>query len=55
MKTIRSKIEAALEWSQHYSLVSKRSRAANSVVGNGILMKFKLRQALRVIRVTMQA
>ena len=36
----------ALECPQHYTLIFKRSRAANSVVGDVIWQKFKLRQAL---------
>ena len=35
----------ALEWSQHYSLIFRRSRAANSEVSDGILPKFKPIQA----------
>ena len=38
-----------LEWSQHYSLIFWRSRAANSEVRDGILPKFKLIQALIVV------
>ena len=37
-----------LEWSQHYPLIFRRSRAANSEVSNGILPKFKLIQAFMV-------
>ena len=40
MRKIQSKIKA-LEWSQDYSLIFKRSRAANSVVYGGIFTKFK--------------
>ena len=38
-----------LEWSQHYSLILRCSRGANSKVGDRILMKFKLIQALIVV------
>ena len=40
-----------LEWSQHYSLIFKMSRGANSKIKiyDGILMKFKLIQALIVV------
>ena len=48
MKKIQSKMKA-LEWSQHYSLIFWRSRAANSEVSDGILPKFKLIQALIVV------
>ena len=51
MKKNQSKIKA-LEGSQHYSLIFRRSRAANSVVGDGILPKFKLFQAFMVAVVT---
>ena len=34
------------------SLIFKRSRAANAVVSDGILMKFKLNQAFIVVLVT---
>ena len=37
-----------LEWSQHYSLIFWRSRAANSEVSDGILPKFKPIQAFMV-------
>ena len=37
-----------LEWSQHYSLIFRRSRAANSKVSDGIMVKFKLIQAFIV-------
>ena len=40
MKKIQSKMKA-LEWSQHYSLIFRRSRAANSEVRDGNLRKFK--------------
>ena len=39
----------ALEWSQHYSLIFLRSKAANSEVSDGILPKLKLIQALIVV------
>ena len=42
----------ALEWSQHYSLIFQYSRAANSLVGDGILTKFKFIQAFIVVLVT---
>ena len=37
-----------LEWSQHYSLIFWRSRAANSEVSDGILPKFKPIQGFMV-------
>ena len=37
-----------LEWSQHNSLIFRRSRAANSEVNDGILRKFKPIQAFIV-------
>ena len=37
-----------LEWSQHYSLIFWRSRAANSEVSDGIFAKFKPIQAFMV-------
>ena len=46
-KKIQSKMKE-LEWSQHYSLIFGRSRAANSEVSDGILPKFKLIQAFMV-------
>ena len=42
----------ALEWSQHNTLIFRRSMAANFVVGNGIWPKFKLMQAFIVVLVT---
>ena len=42
----------ALEWSQHYRSILRRSRAANSVVRDGIWQKFKLIQAFAVVPVT---
>ena len=56
MKKIHLKVKA-LEWSQHFSHyksmgIFKRSGAANSVVGDGIITKFKLIQALIVVLVT---
>ena len=41
-----------LEVSQHYPLFLRRSRAANIVVGDGILTKFKVIQAFIVVIVT---
>ena len=38
-----------LEWSQHYSLIFKMLKGANSKIGDGILTKFKLIQALIVV------
>ena len=38
-----------LEGSQHYSLILRCSRGANSKKGDGILKKFKLIQALIVV------
>ena len=38
-----------LEWSQHYSLILRCSRGANSKIGDGILTKFKLIQALIIV------
>ena len=38
------KIEA-LELSQHYQSILRYSRAANSIIGDGILTEFKLIQA----------
>ena len=37
-----------LEWSQHYSLIFKMLKGANSKMRDGILPKFKLIQALIV-------
>ena len=45
---IQSKVRA-LEWSQHYPSVLRYSSGANSIVGDGILTKFKLIQALIVV------
>ena len=42
----------ALEWSQHYSLIFTRSKAANSEVSDGILQKFKSIQAFMADLVT---
>ena len=47
MKKIQSKMKE-LEWSQHYSLIFGRSRAANSEVSDGILPKFYLIRAFMV-------
>ena len=41
-----------LECSQHYTFIFKRSRAANSVVGDEIWQKFKLIQAFIDVLVT---
>ena len=49
MKKIQSKMKALVEWSQQCYIISKFlicSRAANSLLGDGILTKFKLIQAL---------
>ena len=48
MKETQSKLKE-LEWSQHYLLILRCSRGANSKVGDGILTKFKLIQALIVV------
>ena len=50
MKKIQSKMKE-LEWSQHYSLISRCSRGANSKMCDGILTKFKLIQALIVVHI----
>ena len=42
----------ALERSQVYHYFFERQRAANSVVSNGILTKFKLVQAFMLVLVT---
>ena len=47
MKNIQSKLKE-LEWSQHYSLIFKMLKGSNSKIGDGILTKFKLIQALIV-------
>ena len=42
----------ALDWSQHCYIIHqflRCQRAADSLIGNGILMKFKLIQALIVV------
>ena len=41
IKMMLSKIKA-LEWSQQYTLICKRSKASNSVIGDVIWPKFKL-------------
>ena len=51
MKEIQSKMKA-LEWSQHYPSLLRRSMAANSIIGEGIWTNFKLIQAFMVVRVT---
>ena len=38
-----------LEWSQQYPSILRWSRGANSIIGDGILMKFKLIQAFIVV------
>ena len=48
MKKIQSKMNE-LEWSQHYSLIFKMLKGANSKMRDGILPKFKLIQALIVV------
>ena len=44
MRIIHSKM-MVLEWSQHYQSILRCSRAANSIIVVGTLMKFKLIQA----------
>ena len=44
MKKIQSKMKA-LGWKQHYPSILKCSRGVNSIIGDGILMKFKPIQA----------
>ena len=39
----------ALEWSQHYTLIFRRSRAAYSVVSSGMWPEFELIQAVLVV------
>ena len=39
----------ALEWSQQYQSILRCSRAANSIIGDGILKKYKLIQAFIVV------
>ena len=41
-----------LECTQHYTFIFNRSRAANSVVGDGISHKFKPIQAFMIVLVT---
>ena len=48
MKKIQSKMKP-LGWSQHYLPILKRSRAANSIKGDGIWQKFKLIQAFMLV------
>ena len=48
MKKIQSKVRA-LERSQHIHQFLRCSRGANSIIGDGILKKFKLIQALIVV------
>ena len=42
----------ALEWSRHYTLILRRTRAASSVVGGGVWPKCKLSQAFIAVIVT---
>ena len=42
----------ALEWSQHYKLYFRRSKAANSVAGGLVLPKIKLIQTFMGVLVT---
>ena len=51
MKKIRSKIEA-LECSQNYTSIFRRSSADNSDVGGGIWPKFELIQAFMHVLLT---
>ena len=51
MNKIRLKMKV-LEYSQHYTLFFKCSRAASSVVVDGIWQRFKLIQAFMVVLVT---
>ena len=51
MKNIQSKLKA-LEWSQHYTLFFRHSRAANSIVGCKMWPKFNVIQAFMVVLVT---
>ena len=51
MKKIRSKMKA-LEWSQHYTAIFRRTRADNFGVGVGIWPKFELIQAFMHVLVT---
>ena len=39
----------ALELSKHYLLILRCSRGANSIIGDGILTKFKFMQAFIVV------
>ena len=48
MRKIQSKIKA-LEWSQDYSLIFQSLKGSLSVVGSGILTKFKVIQAFMVV------
>ena len=48
MKEIQS-IMKALEWSQHYQSVFKMLKAANYIIGDGILKKYKLIQSFIVV------
>ena len=51
MRKIHLKMKA-LEWSQQYTLILRCTRAASSVVGDGVWLKCKLRQAFIVVIVT---
>ena len=51
IKKIQSKMKV-LDWSQHYSLIFRHSKAAYSKVSDGILPKFNLIQAFMVDLVT---
>ena len=51
MKKIRSKMKA-LECSQHYTSIFRRTRADNSGVGGGIWSKFELMQAFMHVLIT---
>ena len=42
----------ALEWSQHYTAIFRRSRAANSVAGGWVWPKTKLIQTFMGVLVT---
>ena len=46
---VQSKVKA-LEWSQHDSSIFRHSRAAYSIIDNGILTKVKLIQAFLICK-----
>ena len=48
IKKIQLKLKV-LEWSQHHPSILRCSRGANSTIGDGILTKFKLIQAFKVV------